>query len=196
MKYFINESNKELENPSNLLIKLLIGNYSFAKLFMEGLFYKNRNQKTITNNILEKDKRILEDFISNSGQFGVLAFDFKNAGFAVFVEAFTEMWERNNKIFMDYFNKHLFNIDLSEYGLKSVNDEFIHNLITSSEFSEIIYYRIETERYYIKTLKGHNTLGLYLQRIAIENQVEFLELPKNELFKEINDLIQMNNRLL
>lgn len=194
MERLLNEPDKELEYQSNLLIKLLIGNNRFAQLFMQGLSNINHNQITVPDLVQGDFKISVEDFINNSNQFGGLAIDFKNAGFVIFVKAFTEMWERNNAIFMDYFNKHLFNVDLSEHGLKQVNDEFIHSLITSSEFSKTLYDRIEKERYDIETLKGHNTLGLYLQRIAIENQVEFLELPKNELFIEINDLIQINNR--
>lgn len=196
MERLLNEPDKELEYQSNLLIKLLIGNNRFAQLFMQGLSNITHNQITVPDLVPEDFKIPVKDFINNSNQFGGLAVDFKNAGFAIFVKAFTEMWERNNAIFMDYFNKHLFNLDLSEHGLKHVNDEFIHNLITSSEFSKTLYDRIETERYDIETLKGHNTLGLYLQRIAIGNQVEFIELPKNELFNEINYLIQINNRLL
>lgn len=194
MKLLLNEPDKELEYQSNLIIKILIGNNRFAQLFMQGLSNIIHNQVTAPDIVPRDFKITIEDFINNTNQFGGLAVDFKNAGFAIFVDAFSEMWERNSAIFMDYFNKHLFNVDLTEYGLKQVNDEFIQNLITSSEFSKTLYAMIEKERYDIETMKGHNTLGLYLQRIAIVNQVDFLELPKNDLFNDINDLIQVNNR--
>ncbi|MGC8230699.1 helix-turn-helix domain-containing protein [Pseudobacillus badius] len=193
MENLLNESDEELEYHSNLLIKLLIGNSRFAQLFMQGLSNINQNQIFAPDLIPEESKIPVADFINNSNQFGGLAVDFKNAGFAVFVKAFTEMWERNNEIFIDYFNKHLFNVDLSKKGLKIIDDEFIHHSITSNEFSKILYDRIETERYEMETMKGHNTFDLYIQSIIIKNEIELKNLHENDLFKYVNNMIETNN---
>lgn len=97
---------------------------------------------------------------------------------------------------MDYFNENLFNINLSEQGLKQIDDEFIHSLITSSEFSKMLYDMIEIERYGIQTMKGYNTFELYLQEMVIKNTIDFVSLPENDLFKYINNMIQTNNTQL
>lgn len=193
MENLLNEPDEELEYQSNLLIKLLIGNSRFAQLFMQGLSNINQNQIFAPELIPRESKIPVENFIKNSNQFGGLAIDFKNAGFAVFVKAFTEMWERNNEIFMDYFNKHLFNVDLSKQGLKIIDDEFIHHSITSNEFSKILYDRIETERYEMETMKGHNTFDLYIQNIIIKKEIELKNLHENDLFKYVNNMIETNN---
>ena len=195
MKYLVNEPDKELEYPSNLLIKLLIGNNSFAQLFMKGLSMRSQYQIMYPNHF-PKNYNLVENFINNYNQFGDLAIDFKESGFTRFVEAFTEMWERNDEKFMDYFNKNLFNINLSEQGLKQIDDEFIHSLITSNEFSKMLYDMIEVERYGMQTMKGHNTFKLYLQEMVIKNTIDFVSLPENDLFKYINNMIQTNNTQL
>ncbi|MDD1501473.1 hypothetical protein PVA17_01600 [Lysinibacillus sp. CNPSo 3705] len=195
MKYLVNEPDIELEYPSNLLIKLLIGNNSFAQLFMGGLSQRSQYQIMYPNHF-PKNCNLVENFINNYNQFGDLAIDFKNSGFTKFVKAFTEMWERNNEKFMDYFNENLFNINLSEQGLKQIDDEFIHSLITSNEFSKMLYDMIEVERYGMETMKGHNTFELYLQEMVIKNTIDFVSLPENDLFKYINNMIQTNNTQL
>ncbi|MGJ5638416.1 hypothetical protein ACSBQ0_17290 [Bacillus altitudinis] len=194
IQYLMNEADQELEYQSNLFIKLLIGNNRFAQLFMEGLTKRGHNQITVPDFILKKDKINIDDFISNAGQFGGLAVDFKNAGFTVFVKSFTEMWERNSAILMGYFNKKIFNIDLGNQNFKNLDDEFFHDIITSDELSKILYDIIEMEKYDMETMKGHNAFELYLQAIIIKNEVGLEKLLVNNLFKYVTNMLEIHNK--
>lgn len=194
MQYLMNEADTQLEYHSNLFIKLLIGDNRFAKLFMQGISNRSHNQKFVPHIILENLEIDVVDFIRNEGQFGGLALDFKNAGYPIFIKAFTEMWERNGAIFMSYFNDNLFNINKTNQNFKKIDDKFLHDIITSNELSKILYDIIETEKYDIETMKGHNTFDLYLQSIRIKEEIDFEELPENNLFKYVNNMIEVHNK--
>lgn len=194
MQYLMNEADTQLEYHSNLLIKLLIGDNRFAKLFMQGISNRSHNQKFVPHIILENLEIDVVDFIRNEGQFGGLALDFKNAGYNIFIKAFTEMWERNGAIFMSYFNDNLFNINMTNQNFKKIDDKFLHDIITSNELSKILYDIIETEKYDIETMKGHNTFDLYLQSIRIKEEIDLEELPENNLFKYVNNMIEVHNK--
>ena len=193
MKYLLNESNKELEHPSNLIIKLLIGNNNFAKMFMGGLSNINHYKIFSSNDGLEESSLPIEDFIKKTGQFGHIAMGYKDDRFPFFVSAFNEMWERNSETFMDYFNERFFDMDFKRSGLKKIDNNLMHHLITSSEFNEILYNRIEIERYDMETMKGHNTFDLYLQKMIIKEKVEIGDLAANNLFKYVNRMMEINN---
>ncbi|PAQ15109.1 hypothetical protein CD798_07575 [Bacillaceae bacterium SAOS 7] len=194
MQYLMNERDSELEEHSNLLIKLLIGNNSFAKLFMQGISNRVHNQKFVPHLISNTYEIDVVDFIINEGQFGALALDFKNAGYTIFIKAFDEMWTRNGAILMNYFNENLFKINLEDQSLKKINDEFLHEVITSTELSKILYELIETEKYDMETMKGHNTFDLYLQNSKIKDEIDIDELLENNLYKYVNNMIQVHNK--
>ena len=194
MRYLSNEPNKELEYPSNLIIKLLIGNNNFAKMFMEGLSNIHHYGIFSSQNGLEESNLTIEGFINKTGQFGHIAIGYKDDRFPFFVKAFNEMWERNSEPFISYFNERFFDIDLRNYGLKKIDNNLIHHLITSSEFNEIIYNRIEIEKYNMETMKGHNTFDLYLQKMIIKEKVEIEDLAANNLFKYVNSMMEINNK--
>jgi len=194
MQYLMNERDTKLEKHSNLLIKMLLGNNSFAKLFMQGISNRLHNQKFAPHLISQEYEIDVVDFIENEGHFGALALDFKNAGYTIFIKAFNEMWSRNGAILMNYFNKNLFNINLKDQSLKIINDEFLHEIITDTELSTELYDLIEIEKYDMETMKGHNTFDLYLQSAKIKDEVDIDELIENNLYKYVNNMIQIHNK--
>ncbi len=104
------------------------------------------------------------------------------------------MWERNGAIFMNYFNDNLFNIEMTNQNFKKIDDKLLHDIITSNELSKILYDIIETEKYDVETMKGHNTFDLYLQSIKIKEEIDLEELPENNLFKYVNNMIEVHNK--
>lgn len=196
INYLLSESDKSLERSSNLLIKLLVGNYHFAKMFMDSLSNLNQYKMGFSEETLEELSLTIVGFIENIGRFGEIAIGFKDDRYSFFVTAFNEMWTRNGETFMNYFNDNLFSIDLNHYGLKKIDNSLVHNLITSSEFSEMLLTRIEREKYGLDTMKGHNTFDLYLQKMMILNTFGIEEVSKKNLFEYIDRMIIVNLSLI
>lgn len=189
----VNKFNPDFERPSNLLIKLLIGNSNFSKVFMRSLSYINQNTLFNTEVGLEENYLTIKGFIENRGRYGHLAMGFKDYRFPFFVNAFNEMWERNKKEFMDYFDQKFFGLDLNNNGLKRIDNNLVHNLIVSSEFNEFLYKRIESEKYSLETMRGHNTFDLHLQEMILYSTQKVEDIPKHDLFKYLNNMIAISN---
>lgn len=165
MKYLLpNIFSKELEISANLLVSLLFSNSKFAVEFMDGRFNSDKISLKTNENFI--------NLIENKGQFGGFAIDWKEMGYPVFTKAFNEMWERNGDLFITYFENNLFNIDIEETGLKHLDDENFHSLITASDFQNILYKLLNEERYNIKTMIGHKIAGNYLEKYIIAAEVE------------------------
>ncbi|RSL29217.1 hypothetical protein D7Z54_32415 [Salibacterium salarium] len=190
----INDFDKDIETQSNLIIKLLMGNIDFSKKFMEGIRNIYFNQQTVPGLIKDEDFKDVNDIKQNTGQYGGLAILYKEAGYVSFLNAFNEMWNRNNNLFMSYFNDHLFSIDFTTVKFKSMDDDYIHGIINSYEFIKLLYSKLEEEMYNKQTMLGHDNFRLYLQQIILEDNIDLLELH-NDIFYQYNlEAIQLHNR--
>lgn len=51
-----------------------------------------------------------------------------------------------------------------------IESEFIHSVITLSQFRKTLYDRMEVERCGMETMVGHNTFRFHLQSIIIKKK--------------------------
>lgn len=84
---------------SNLLIKLLMGDFEFTKYYILRM-----------NSLCEINgsNEVVYSFIENKGMIGGELIENKN-NFYVFANAFEKMWKRHKELFMEYFEVNLFN---------------------------------------------------------------------------------------
>lgn len=181
----MNSFDKSLEVKSNLLIKLLLSNVDFASDFMSGL--SNLNAQKNSGNGNNRNKYIC-DFMNNHGNYGGLAIDWKEIHYYSFINAFNEMWKRNHKPLVDYFEQELFDVDLMQNGLKGVDDMFFHSIITNPSFENILYNQLNQEQINSETMLGHNISRSYLQSAQIRSDIE----PTNLSFESGYNLYKYN----
>src|SRR5699024_3317830 len=95
----LHKQSSEIELFSNLLIKLMFGDYGFTNLYI---------LKVQENCERNKSNEIAYSFLLNKGTIAARLIEGKN-GIYVFANAFERMWERHKGYFVEFFNKYLFN---------------------------------------------------------------------------------------
>jgi len=163
-------SSLRIELTSNLLIKLLMGDFEFASHYI-------RRMSSLCE--LSGSNEVVYSFIENKGMIGGSLIGNKNS-FYVFINAFENMWKRHKKMFMEYFEEHLFNkIINAEIKYKGINNELLNDVITDSEFSNLVFLAIEKDRFSIKTMDGHYLFYQHLLNRYVDKEIEnSIESPK------------------
>lgn len=165
---FLNEPFSKIELLSNLLIKLMFGDYEFVK------YYLVRIQE-----ICEEDNsnEVAYSFLENKGMIAGRLIGNKN-GLYIFVNAFKKLWKRHEEIFVEYFNEHLFNnVNKTNFKFKHLNNNLFNNVATSEHFSSILFSLLEKDRFSIETSDGHylfyhHMLNRYADK-EVEDSIEF-----------------------
>ncbi|SDR14516.1 hypothetical protein [Virgibacillus salinus] len=161
-KNIAGESSPSINFISNLLIKLLVGNIGFAE------FLSRKLRGALNNNSKSNYSKLdLSSFNKNIGQHGGILVRSKD-GFYLFVHAFNEMWERHKKVFMEYFESSIFSKENSTSRYKYLNNDLFHNVITSSELSNIVFTLIENEKFTIESIDGHYLFYRSMYEMAYE----------------------------
>lgn len=161
-KNIVGESSPSINFISNLLIKLLAGNIGFAEYLsrkLRGALHSNAK-----SNYSKPD---LPSFNKNVGQNGGILVRNKD-GFHLFVHAFNQMWERHKRVFMEYFGDNLFSAENSTSRYKYLNNVLFHDVITSSELSNIVFLLIENEKFSFESMDGHYLLYRSMFEMTLE----------------------------
>ncbi|CAM4209299.1 helix-turn-helix domain-containing protein [Lederbergia lenta] len=152
-----------IELISNLLIKLLMGDFEFANYYilrMSSLCKINGSNE------------IVYSFIENKGMIGGALIENKH-NFYVFANAFEKMWKRHKGLFMEYFEGYLFNKRIKpELKYKEINNKLFYDIIIDPEFSRLIFSVIEKDRFSIKTMDGHYLFYQHLLNRYVDKEIE------------------------
>lgn len=164
----LNEHFSKIELLSNLLIKLMFGDYEFVK------YYLVRIQE-----ICEEDNsnEAAYSFLENKGMIAGRLIGNKN-GLYLFVNAFEKLWKRHEEPFVEYFNEHLFNnVNKTNFKFKHLNNNLFNNVATNEHFSSLLFSLLEKDRFSIETSDGHylfyhHMLNRYADK-EVEDSIEF-----------------------
>lgn len=173
-----NEYHKELKTLSNLLFNLILHDYRFANGFAR------RAVALIQKRYLEEDKFIekMTDFYASPSQYINLAINNKEKEYNDFAIAFIHLWERKEKDFMAFFDKHIFKNKKVEGGLKYFRNEDFMSIIMSDELFRLCetalimeeftepeavlskniiqnFYQLEVQKYITKQNSKHGKVG-------------------------------------
>lgn len=124
---------EELKTLSNLLFNLMLHNYRFADGFAR------RAVMFIQGRYFEEGKFVeeMKDFYANPSRYVNFAMDNKEQEYSDFVIAFNHLWERKEKDFMAFFDKHIFKNEKVDGGLKYFRNEDFMSIIISNEFFQL-----------------------------------------------------------
>ena len=147
-----NKTDPDLDELAFLILEQIMNDYAFTKSFITRLTNDMRNYNYIHHhpnssffsNIRKDDikpvKNRVEQFISRKGKYGDLITDYVQYDFHLFVKAFEKFWEEYKDIYMDYFEKNLFNkSNIETNGLKKLTNSHIMQIINSDSLKEIIH---------------------------------------------------------
>ncbi len=153
--YFINSTNANgyrmlknrfepaYEKLSNLILKLLLTDYTFSSSFISHLIRYTQNMAEIQQETTQTNsiKRLIRHFVTNKGEYSVILLDNKSKDYALFITAFEKFWNRYKNIYLEYFTKNLFSlIDDTEgarNNLKYVQNPVFHSVFTANEFIQL-----------------------------------------------------------
>lgn len=170
-------ANYKLIEQSNLLIKILFSSLEFAVEFIP----ERKNLDDYSNN----EKAYINNFKENSGHFGGFAINWKEGDtYKIFIKSFNEMWERNHSLFIDFFEKELFNHNFLDNGLKKYTNTYFNELISGQSFFKLLNSIYISEQFQINTMTGHNYVRNFLQHIIMDNDIPYQELEKKNGYTE------------
>lgn len=158
--YFVNNSNSEkydliknqfdyeYEKISNIILKLLLGDYEFSSKFIDHLINYNNNldsiracNEKININHYESIRLLIEDFITNKGAYGNIVIDNKSNSYYLFISAFNKFWDRVKDKYIKFFKDNLFSIiscDPNEKNsMKKLKNNDIHKIVKSQSFIQL-----------------------------------------------------------
>lgn len=124
---------EELKTLSNLLFNIMLHDYRFADGFVK------RAVMLIQERYLETDKFIekMTELYASPSQYINVAMDNKENEYSDFAIAFNHLWERKEKDFMAFFDKHIFKNKKVEGGLRYFRNEDFMSMILSDEFFQL-----------------------------------------------------------
>lgn len=163
-QYLLGASHLRIELISNLLIKLLMGDLEFASYYilrMSSLCKINGSNDVVYS------------FLENKGMIGAELIGNKH-NFYIFANAFERMWKRHKKLFMEYFEEHLFNEKLKPVlKYKEINNKLFNDVVIDrSKLSTLIYSAIEKDRFSIETMDGHYQFYSHLLNRYVDKEIE------------------------
>lgn len=128
---------KDYECISNLLLKGILNSSTAYTFSFIHRFCNLTRWEAIDNEALIIHRA--SEYIKDKGQYGLLALDFQERDYHLFIKTFNRFWDRKKEIFLDYFDENLFNMEISENtGLKIINDDLFHKLLTAQELTDLI----------------------------------------------------------
>src|SRR5699024_1060699 len=159
----LHKQSSEIELFSNLLIKLMFGDYGFKN------FYILKVQEICERN---KSNEIAYSFLLNKGTIAARLIEGKN-GIYVFANAFERMWERHKGYFVEFFNKYLFNeVEKDDFKFRKINNTLFNYIITSEKMSSMLFSLLEKDRFSIETLDGHFLFYQHMINKFVDKEIE------------------------
>ena len=126
---------KDYERISNLILKQLLKDYDFSRKFYSHL----TSWSYLLTDAPGAVESVLKDFILSKGSYALLILDKNGIDYPKFILAFNKFWGRVRDDYMQFFNKKLFVGDevLLGKGMKGIQNQHFHNVLTSPEFIEL-----------------------------------------------------------
>lgn len=187
----IDEPSTDFTVPSNLLIKLLFGDLSFAIDFIKRFTILHRNRENLIPTV--------HSFLLNEGSYGGLATDWCQFSFILFTTAFDELWNRHKQEFITFFKDNLFTLEREKNILWKLTDANFNNLLTSSEFNSFLQNILTIDEYHSETMIGHNHVRSALQAgLMINTKTGTMGDPTSKVYNISqlqSDMTQLTNLL-
>lgn len=127
-----NECDRDLNMLSDCLFNLMKHNYTFTKKFVQRIENFIQAKYFDRADLIEK----MKDFYTSPSQYIHIVLS-QNDSYFDFAAAFNSLWERNEKDFMDFFNRHIFKNDKIDNGLKVFQNRDFMAIIKSDEFYQL-----------------------------------------------------------
>ncbi len=174
----------ENEKISNLLLKSILNEPVFAQSFIIRLSNTFWNKPFLHPDNTHTIKHDIDAFILQKGIYGELILDFQQKDYYLFINAFNIFWEKKKKMYMEYFDKILFDEELClKNGLRLFNDEYIIDKLRSQEFINLNEQSTNLDMYYEEeTIISNYYQQLTLQELFLRRKVDKNENTHDTLF--------------
>lgn len=122
---------KAYEKLSNRVLKMLLLDYGFSKAFLSNLIGAAGEPMPAG---LPGAK--IQKFIAGRGSYAGLILDREGTQHLRFMAAFQKFWDRVKEGYLQFFEKEIFlkNGELKRYGLKNLQNSYIHGKLISPKF--------------------------------------------------------------
>lgn len=134
------DSDKSCERISNQILKHLLLDELYFSRFSEYL-------KDCSRYEAYKYELLVKDYLLNKGSYS--GFILRKDNYPAFIFAFRKFWERNQDEYIQFFERELFigGDVLEKRGMRDIQNEKIHSVLTSPEFLELNEWSLLTLEY-------------------------------------------------
>lgn len=122
---------KAYEKLSNLVLKMLLLDYGFSKAFLSNII--GADGEPLSSGL---PRTKIQKFITGRGSYADLILSREGTQYLRFMEAFQKFWDRAEEDYLQFFEKEIFlkNEELKRYGLKNLQNSYIHGKLISPKF--------------------------------------------------------------
>lgn len=172
------------EKVSNLLLKSILNEPVFAQSFIMRLSNTFWNKPFLHPDNTRTIKHDIDAFILQQGNYGELILDFHQKDYYLFINAFNIFWEKKKKMYMEYFDKILFDEELClKKGLGFCNNKDITRNLQSQDFINLNEQSTTLDMYYEEeTIISNYYQQLTLQELFLRRKVDKNENTHDTLF--------------
>lgn len=123
---------KDYEWVSNAILKNVLLDYRFSRCFAKN-FIKSARESSLSPGQVETRVR---EYACGRGSYAGLLLEKEGEQYPRFMAAFQKFWDRAAESYLQFFEGDIFlkNEDLKRYGLKNLQNAYIHERLTSLEF--------------------------------------------------------------
>lgn len=142
------EHDKETEQISNMLLKSILNELNFAQSFIMRLSNTFWNKPWLNPDNSYTLQSDIDNFIAKRGNYGELILDYKQTDYYLFINAFHIFWKKKKKMYMQYFEKNLFDEKFYIEGLGKLTSEHIKTICEKQGLKDLIQLIENLDMYY------------------------------------------------
>jgi len=186
----------ELSHCADILIKMLLRDFSFTKSFTRKATNKilNESDENLANIFCFEPVEIktnTEQLLLHPSTFILEAMDYKQYDYCLFMDAFEKLWKIHKTRFMNFFNNNIFKKPiLLEKGLKAFQNKDFDVLYKSQDFDDLLSFTSVYDNYInAESLLANNYFTLSVQFALQEKAIQSFPDYNSKLLKLLSSQI-------